>query len=110
MFVSVLQKDGSVTSIYECDQVHIHNHSDDLVSFQLQRDGKGETVRDLWIEINKKNGSEVYLMNDSGKTIDTYRWDYPDYDSKQKELPPKPEREQIAEVLEEAVREAIRAP
>lgn len=79
MFVSVFRGETGQRDIFECDSVQIYNSSDDnfdVVSLQLWL-GR-EQPRDLWIEVDKKDGSEVYLMNNEGKTIDTYRWAWVD--------------------------------
>jgi hypothetical protein len=75
MFVSVVRGDSRQREIYECDGVQIQNSSNDefdIMSLQLWL-GR-EKPKDFWVEVNKMDGSEVYIMNNEGKTIDTYRW------------------------------------
>lgn len=56
-------------TVYECDSVHIHGGGDDEhVRFDL------EGRRNISIEVSKQEDISVYLMNDSGQTIDSYQW------------------------------------
>lgn len=71
-------------SLYECSRVHIESKGDNLLLFTLERkdddvvvlhvnkpaipDGNGEMIYE------GGNYPEVYIMNNEGKTIDSYRW------------------------------------
>ncbi len=66
MFISVIRK--GCTSIYECRRVFIHTDAENegRVTVRME-DGDVELVVE-------KAMSQVYIMNNEGKTIDTYRW------------------------------------
>ena len=68
MYIKILQ--GNDTAIYECDKV--------LTKTLI--DGQGKSVlltimngKEEQIEIEIKSGSQVFVMNNEGKTIDRYR-------------------------------------
>jgi hypothetical protein len=54
--------------VYECDSVHIHGGGDENVRFDI------EGRRNISIQVSKEEDVSVYLMNDSGQTIDSYQW------------------------------------
>lgn len=79
MFVSIQRGASRSREIIECDRVQIYNNNDgrfDVLSLQIWT-GR-EIPRDIWVEVSKTDGSEVYLMNNEGKTIDSYRWAWAD--------------------------------
>lgn len=65
MFVKV-DRSGH-TSIYQCERVHIRPHGENDVMIDME----GTSSLELQVQ---KQGSAVYLMNDSGRTIDHYSW------------------------------------
>lgn len=76
MFVRIVNNDGG-SALYQCQKVFTHNLKNekedepDSVLFTIDN---GEVNGPFCIEIPKDSQSEVYLMNDEGKTIDSYRW------------------------------------
>lgn len=68
MFVKVYR--GSLNeSVYECRSYHLFRDADKVPSMRLEFFDKEDIVlRDLV-------GSYVYVTNDSGVTVDTYRFD-----------------------------------
>lgn len=78
MFARIIRKDNGHSSLYECQRVHSRilknengNDDDDMLIFDFEsRDSC------ISVELDRKI-SELYLMNNEGKTIETYKW-YPD--------------------------------
>lgn len=73
MFVRIITEvDGaSFESVHECRNVKIHPalDSENVVIFEMI-----DVAYKAEYHIEKKAGNEVYLMNNRGQTIDTYRW------------------------------------
>lgn len=70
MFVKAVHSDGR-TSIFECGRVDILSLSEHSVAFEMEHVRNHGYVR---LDVDKASGTEVYIMNDDGKTIDSYRW------------------------------------
>lgn len=77
MFARIIWRDTGHSSIYECSRVHLNtltnempgDHKDDgkfIVDFE-------GPIGCVSVELDKKT-CELYIMNNEGKTIDTYRW------------------------------------
>lgn len=62
-------------SIYDCEAVHFRHASDSegpgsvFVDMDI-KGGKESTT----VEVQKKSGSEIWLMNEDGRTIDHFQW------------------------------------
>lgn len=56
--------------ILECVEVHVTGSKESVLFALVGNDGM--PVKDL--QIDKKSGAVVYIMNNEGRTIDTYRW------------------------------------
>lgn len=70
MFIRVVSSGPEVDSLYECESVHFLTISNEIIRVIME----GPKV-----ELNlEKRSFVVYVMNNQGKTIDTYRWDIPD--------------------------------
>ncbi len=69
MFVRIIVRVDEVekNSLYECERVHVRQHDGTKVDVDME--GPPISVR-----IEDKKYSVIYLMNNNGKTIDTYRW------------------------------------
>lgn len=61
-------------SLYECNSYHTHPSGKD--KFILSTEGE----QSVHIEIEKSPDTEIYIMNNEGKTIDYYRWASGDHD------------------------------
>lgn len=71
MFVNITTKQkqaGVNSSIYQCEVIHIRPQDDDKVLLALE-----SPTRILDIEVEKAT-TGVFIMNDSGKTIDRHIW------------------------------------
>lgn len=56
-------------SLYECSRVHIHpTDNGDIVLFELEGND------DITVEV-KQSITEVYILNENGRTIDRYNWE-----------------------------------
>jgi len=70
MFLRI-NRDNGDTSLFQCDAVHFSEDSAEkditVLTVEKQHDK-------FCLYINRSKYTEVYLMNDSGKTIDSYRW------------------------------------
>ncbi len=70
MFLRINKNNGD-SSVLECDAVHF---SDD----EIEKDAKVVTVEKgnnrFNLYFNTNGYTEIYLMNNDGKTIDSYRW------------------------------------
>ncbi len=77
MFVSVINTNtdevGSHTTIYECTSVHFHqsNEENDAEAILLTLERRNDKALEIVVD---KVTHEVYVMNDAGKTIDSYTW------------------------------------
>lgn len=71
MFLKVAYNKADRVSVYECRRIHVFPLSERMTAFELENDGTDEAIR---LDIEKASGTEVYLMNDEGKTIDVYRF------------------------------------
>lgn len=67
MFVRIV-KEEVVTTI-ECEEARMHEGEGDLVYLTLETLGKQPRTYDI-----DKSTSEVYLMNNNGRTIDSFQW------------------------------------
>lgn len=68
MIVKVMAKDQ--TSYYQVHQVNFHDETDTQITMSLVSNIlSGPEVGKV---ISKRNDTTVYLMNDSGKTVDRY--------------------------------------
>jgi hypothetical protein len=79
--------DGNrISSLFECDAVSIEalkaedESLCDSVMVRLQRDSREVAT----LLLCKEDGHELYVMNNNGKTIDSYQWS--DYDGPQVEV------------------------
>lgn len=70
MFLRI-NRDNGDTSLFQCDAVHFSEDCPEkditVLTVEKQHDK-------FCLYINRNKYTEVYLMNDSGKTIDSYRW------------------------------------
>lgn len=73
MFVKILtkrDKGGTRETIYECENVTVSSPVEDSVTVKME-DFSG---REKEISIPFEGQISIYLMNQQGKTIDTYRF------------------------------------
>lgn len=71
MFVKIYSKNGNI-SMLECDSYTWFFEKDTLTLFKGAYDKE-----DIVASINKENGLDpqsVWIMNDSGKTVDSYHF------------------------------------
>lgn len=68
MYVRVTKETGQ--AVYHCDKVYFDQTGDDEHVLQLTI----ETSEGQRRRMVDKTANEVYLMNDKGQTIDSYRW------------------------------------
>ena len=57
-------------SVYECRQVSLYPQDENRVIISMEGNVPDKTVH---VDVNKEE-TEVYLMNNEGRTIDSYRW------------------------------------
>lgn len=74
MFVKVIWGNG-LDSTYECQRVHISPVENEKNTIHISMESNDGYVR---LDIDKAAKTEVYFMNNEGRTIDTYRWPIPD--------------------------------
>jgi hypothetical protein len=75
MFVRWIDENG-MNSLYQCDGVIVEHlvadsgdKDDNCLMVRLQRDGV-----DAISLIMRQKQAKLYIMNDNGKTIDSFRW------------------------------------
>ena len=69
MFLKI-NRDNGDTSLFQCDAVHFEESAEkDITVLTVEKQNDKFC---LYIDRNKY--TELYLMNDNGKTIDSYRW------------------------------------
>lgn len=68
MLVRVIYDNGS-ESLYECSEYHVIPNDEQPENLFFQFDPNGRLL-----EI-KKEKMQIYVMNNQGKTIDSYIWD-----------------------------------
>ena len=66
MFIKVICKNRE--SVFECSRYSMWDMQDNKVMIEI----RGVDERDY--EIHKDYNPEIYILNNQGKTIDTYRW------------------------------------
>ena len=69
MIVKIVDKENKHDSLYECESVIMNSTDKPYVSIDIQ-----QSTKCISIDINRAN-EVIYLMNNNGKTIETYRWD-----------------------------------
>ena len=65
MFVKVIINETE--SLYECKSAHLRQYSKELVTLNIITDSSQNLTL-------TKSDSQVYFMNNEGKTVDFYRW------------------------------------
>lgn len=68
MIVKILDKKNHHESIYDCETVVMNSIDKPYVSIDII-----QALRCQTIDINKET-EVIFIMNNDGKTIETYRW------------------------------------
>jgi len=63
-------KDGLEKSMYECNDFQLTQNKDGMI-FSLNREGVGENIA---VVINGETPRRIFVMSNTGKTIDRYYW------------------------------------
>lgn len=76
MFISIIRQYNSrtsqrSTSVYQCDRYHIHPVADTRSEFTITMERDGWPVAHSATYDTEAHGTEIYVMNDHGRTIDT---------------------------------------
>jgi hypothetical protein len=76
MFVKVFTHTTDETSgsesLYECYHVHVFENAKNSDLIQIDMMGPGANHQTILV--SQDGSREVYVMNEYGKTIDSYRW------------------------------------
>lgn len=82
MFIKVIRNEGSDTEqeqMFECSEYtlsSLHHHPDDITEDQLYIELLSSNCPGIerTITISKEDNNSVYILNNEGKTIDSYRF------------------------------------
>lgn len=69
MFVKIERLGIPRTQLYQCERVTLHWLDDEAKNVLVDMEGSSNVA----VEIEKP-GTSVYMMNDHGRTIDSYVW------------------------------------
>ena len=77
MFARIIRRDTGHSTIYDCSSVHLNRLTNEM---QGDHEDNDKIIVDfeskygcISVEIDKRT-CELYLMNNEGRTIDSYRW------------------------------------
>mgnify|MGYP001115795795 CR=1 FL=1 len=70
MFAKTINRETGHATLYECDRVVFNRllKDDETITVDF------ESEKDCVTTILDRRASELYIMNDEGKTIDSYQW------------------------------------
>ena len=71
MYVKIITEGGKREAVHECSDYTFRYYGDEifLLLNHHRSGGHGENI-----QLDLVNGTEVYILNNDGKTIDHYNW------------------------------------